>query len=52
MHITKRLGIILLSVWLILMGLLPLLKIGVSEVLSVLMCILAIAAGVLLLLDR
>jgi hypothetical protein len=45
----NRLGMIVLSVWLILEGLLPLLKINFSGSATV-MAILAIAAGILLLL--
>jgi len=51
MNITKKLGVILLSVWLILEGLIVLLALTFQG-LPVLMGILAIAAGVLLLLDR
>jgi hypothetical protein len=47
----KNLGMLLLSIWLILTGLLPLLSIGFPP-LGTLMAILAIAAGVLLLLRR
>jgi hypothetical protein len=47
----KNLGMLLLSVWLILTGALPLLRIG-FPLLGTLMAILAIASGVLLLLRR
>ena len=46
-----NLGLLLLSVWLIATGLLPLLKLNVP-VLGVIMAVLAVAAGVLLLLKR
>lgn len=51
MKITKNLGLILLSVWLILTGALPLLKFSFAG-LDILMSILAIAAGILLLLRK
>jgi len=51
MRITRKLGVILLSAWLILTGLIPLLKLS-FEGLGAVMAILAIAAGVLLLIDR
>ena len=47
----NNLGMLLLSIWLILTGMLPLLSIG-FPMLGTLMAILAIAAGVLLLLRR
>jgi hypothetical protein len=51
MRLPKRLGTLLLGIWLILYGALPLL--GVSFAGSgTLMAILAIAAGVLILMDR
>jgi hypothetical protein len=50
MKITRRLGILLLAIWLILTGLIPLFKFTFSG-LDVIMAILAIAAGVLLLLE-
>lgn len=43
----KRWGIVLLSVWLILQGLLPLLKVSFSGS-STVLAVLAIAAGILL----
>jgi hypothetical protein len=51
MKITKKIGVILLSVWLILTGIIPLIKLN-FEGLPILMAILAIAAGALLLVDR
>ena len=51
MKITKSLGMILLSIWLILTGLLQLVKFTFTG-LDIIMAILAIAAGVLLLLGR
>jgi multisubunit Na+/H+ antiporter MnhE subunit len=48
MHLTHNLGMILLAIWLIVTGLLSLSSSG----LGVIMAILAIAAGVLILLDR
>ena len=46
-----NLGMLLLSIWLIVTGLLPLLKLN-FPVLGVIMAVLAVAAGVLLLLKR
>ena len=51
MKITRRLGFLLLGVWLILTGLIPLLHFNFSG-LETIMAILAIAAGVLILLER
>ena len=51
MKITKSIGMLLLSIWLILTGLLQLVKFSFSG-LEIIMAILAIAAGVLLLLGR
>ena len=51
MKITKKLGVLLLSIWLILTGLIPLFHLKFSG-LDTIMAILAIAAGVLLLLER
>lgn len=48
---TKSLGMLLLSIWLILTGLIPLLKLNFSGF-SVIMGVLAIAAGVLILIGR
>jgi hypothetical protein len=51
MKITRNLGLLLLAIYLILQGLIPLLHLSFSG-LYVVMAILAIAAGVLLLLGR
>jgi len=51
MKITKNLGLLLLSIWLILSGLIALLKFDFAG-LPLIMAILAIAAGVLILLGR
>jgi len=51
MKLTKNLGMLLLGIWLILSGLIPLLNLSFSG-LGTLMEILAIAAGVLILLER
>jgi uncharacterized membrane protein HdeD (DUF308 family) len=48
----RNLGLLLLGVWLILTGLLPLLNVRVSSTVSMVLAILAIAAGVLILLRR
>ncbi len=49
--VPKNLGILLLSIWLIAVGLVPLLGLG-SVFLSMLLNVLAVAAGVLMLLGR
>jgi hypothetical protein len=51
MKLTKNLGMLLLGIWLILTGLIPLLNLSFSG-LGTLMAILAIAAGVFILLGR
>ena len=43
---------LLLGIWLILTGLLPLLKVSVSSMVTMVMAVLAIAAGILILLRR
>jgi hypothetical protein len=48
----RNLGLILLGLWLILTGLLPLLSIKVSSTITTGLAVLAIAAGVLILLRR
>ena len=48
----RNLGMILLAIWLILTGLLPLLNIRLSTTATTALAILAIAAGVLILLRR
>ena len=51
MKVTKSLGMLLLAIWLILTGLIPLLNLSFSG-LSTVMTIIAIAAGVLILVGR
>jgi hypothetical protein len=51
MKLPKNLGMLLLGIWLIVTGLIPLLNVSFSG-LGTLMAVLAIAAGVLLLLGR
>ena len=48
----RNLGMILLSLWLILTGLLPLLNIRVSSTVTTGLAVLGIAAGVLILMRR
>lgn len=50
-RLTKNLGMILLGIWLILTGLIPLLKINV-EGMYLVMAVLAVLTGVLILLGR
>ena len=51
MKVTKNLGLLLLAIWLVLTGLVPLMHLSFSG-LGMLMSILAIAAGILLLIGR
>ena len=51
MRVTKNLGMLLLAIWLILTGLMPLLNLSFQGV-GTIMAILAIASGVLLLIGR
>jgi hypothetical protein len=51
MRLTKNLGMLLLAIWLILGGAIPLLNLSFSG-LGTLMAILAIAAGALILIGR
>jgi len=51
MRVTKNLGMLLLGIWLILSGLLPLLHVGLGE-LSIALQLLAIVAGALILIGR
>ncbi len=51
MKTTRSIGLLLLAIWLILQGLIPLLHFSFAG-LSVVMAILAIAAGILILLGR
>ena len=48
----KNLGVLLLGVWLILTGLLPLLNVRVSPTVTTVLAVVAVAAGVLILLRR
>src|ERR1043166_2170880 len=48
----RNLGMVLLGIWLILTGLLPLLNLRVSATVSTVLAVLAIAAGLLILLRR
>ena len=48
---TKNLGMLLLGIWLILSGLIPLLHLSFSA-LGILMAILAVAAGILIVIGR
>jgi len=48
----KNLGMVLLGIWLILTGLLPLLNVRVSSTITTVLAVLAIAAGLLILLRR
>ena len=48
----RNLGMILLGVWLILTGLLPLLNVRVSTTVNTVLAVLAVAAGLLILLRR
>jgi len=51
LNLTKSLGMLLLGIWLIVMGLLTVLSVG-NPVVHVLLALLAIAAGVLIVLNR
>lgn len=51
LNVTQRLGMLLLGIWLIITGLLQALSIG-NPVVSVLLALLAIAAGILIVLER
>lgn len=51
MKLTKSLGMLLLGIWLIVTGLMPLLSVSISGI-STIMAALAIAAGVLIVLGR
>ncbi len=48
----RNLGMLLLGIWLILTGLLPLLNMRISPTVSMSLAVLAIVAGVLILLRR
>lgn len=49
---SRSLGMILLAIWLILTGLLPLLNVRISATVNTVLAVIAIAAGVLILLRR
>lgn len=49
---SRSLGMLLLGLWLILTGLLPLLDVKVSSTISTALAVLAIIAGILILLGR
>jgi hypothetical protein len=51
MKVTRNIGMLLLAVWLVLTGLIPVLNLSFSG-LSTVMAVLAIAAGVLILVGR
>jgi hypothetical protein len=51
MRVTKNLGMLLLAIWLILTGLLQLVSISIPAI-GIIMAVLALAAGVLILLGR
>jgi len=51
MRVTKNLGMLLLAIWLILTGLLQLVTISIPAI-GAIMAVLALAAGVLILLGR
>jgi hypothetical protein len=51
MRVTKNLGMLLLAIWLIVTGLIPLLNLSLSG-LGTLMAIVAVAAGALILVGR
>jgi len=51
MKLTRNIGMLLLAIWLILTGLIPLLSLSFSG-LSTVMAVLAIAAGVLIVVGR
>jgi uncharacterized membrane protein HdeD (DUF308 family) len=49
---SRNLGMLLLGIWLILTGLLPLLNVAISSTVSMVLAVLAILAGILILLRR
>ena len=51
MHITRKIGFLLLAIWLILYGLISLLSLSFAG-LGIIMGLLAIAAGIFILLER
>ena len=48
----RRVAMLLLGIWLILTGLLPLLNVRLSPTFNIVLSVIAIIAGVLLLIDR
>ncbi|HJZ78841.1 MAG TPA: hypothetical protein VKD91_00795 [Pyrinomonadaceae bacterium] len=48
----RKLGMLLLGIWLILTGLLPLLSIRLSPTFNTVLAVVAVVAGLLILLDR
>jgi hypothetical protein len=51
MRLTKSLGMLLLGIWLIVTGLVPLLSLSIAGI-GTILAVLAVAAGVLILLGR
>ena len=51
MKITRNIGMLLLALWLVLTGLIPLLNLGFSG-LGTVMAVLALAAGILIVIGR
>jgi hypothetical protein len=49
---SRNLGMLLLGIWLILTGLLPLLSMRISPTVSMVLAVLAVVAGILILLRR
>ena len=49
---SRKLGMLLLGIWLILTGLLPLLSMRLSPTFNTVLAVLAIVAGLLILIDR
>ncbi len=49
---TRNLGMLLLGIWLILTGLLPLLSMRISPTVTMVLAVLAVVAGILILLRR
>jgi hypothetical protein len=49
---SRKLGMLLLGIWLILTGLLPLLSVRLSPTFNTVLAVLAIVAGLLILIDR
>lgn len=49
---SRNLGMLLLGIWLILTGLLPLLNVRISPTIAMVLAVLAVVAGILILLRR